>query len=48
MAKIYFNKYKKMIDNGELTVAEAIAEAEANVPTKWRNDVVALLEALNT
>ena len=47
MAKIYFRRYKERIDNGEITVAEAIALAETEVPKKWRADVIALLEGLN-
>lgn len=46
MAKIYYNRYKKRIDNGEITVDEAIALAEAEVPERWRAAVVELLEAL--
>ena len=46
MAKIYFNRYKKRIDNGEITVDEAIALAESEVPERWRDAVVELLEAL--
>ncbi len=46
MAKIYYNRYKKRIDNGEITVDEAIALAEAEVPERWRDAVVELLEAL--
>lgn len=46
MAKIYFNKYKKRIDNGEITVDEAIALAEAEVPERWCDAVVELLEGL--
>lgn len=46
MAKIYFNKYKKRIDNGEITVDEAIALAETEVPERWRDAVVELLEEL--
>ena len=47
MAKIYFRRYKERIDNGEITVAEAIALATEEVPSKWRESVVEMLEALD-
>ena len=47
MAKIYFRRYKERIDSGEITVAEAIALAETEVPAKWRQAVIELLEDLN-
>lgn len=46
MAKIYFDRYKKRIDNGEITVEEAIALAQTEVPTRWRADVISMLEEL--
>ena len=46
MAKIYYNRYKKRIDNGEITVAEAIELAETEVPERWREAVIELLEEL--
>ena len=46
MVKVYFRKYKSRIDDGELTIDEAIALAEVEVPEKWRAEVVAMLEAL--
>lgn len=46
MAKVYFNKYKRMIDSGEITVAEAIEMAGVDVPEKWRSAVIELLEEL--
>ena len=46
MAKIYFDRYKKRIDNGEITVQEAIDLAQIEVPTRWRADVVSMLEGL--
>ncbi|MBR5386436.1 MAG: hypothetical protein IK142_02530 [Clostridiales bacterium] len=45
MAKIYYNRYKKRIVNGEITLEQAIELARIEVPEKWRNDVIALLEA---
>lgn len=48
MAKIYFDRYKRRIDSGEITVEEAIVLARTEVPTRWRNDVIAMLEALAT
>jgi len=47
MAKIYFRRYKSRIDEGEITVAEAIELAEMEVPEKWRAAVIELLEELN-
>ena len=46
MAKIYYDRYKKRIDNGEITVEEAIALAQTEVPTRWRADVISMLEEL--
>lgn len=46
MAKIYYDRYKKRIDNGEITVEEAIALAQTEVPTRWRTDVISMLEDL--
>lgn len=46
MAKIYFDRYKKRIDNGEITVREAIDLAQTDVPTRWRADVISMLEGL--
>ena len=46
MAKIYYDRYKKRIDNDEITVQEAIDLAQTEVPTRWRADVVSMLEAL--
>lgn len=43
MAKIYFKKYKKYIDDGILTLDEAIAKVEVEVPEKWRAEVVEML-----
>lgn len=46
MAKIYFRRYKERIDAGEITVAEAIALAQTEVPAKWRDAVIEMLSAL--
>ena len=43
MAKIYFNKYSQMIDNGEITLEQAIALVNEEVPTKWRQQVIDML-----
>lgn len=43
MARIYFRRYKERIDAGEITVAEAVVLAEAEVPARWRDAVVAML-----
>lgn len=45
MAKIYYRRYRERIDNGEITLDEAIVLAGYEVPTKWRAAVIALLEA---
>jgi hypothetical protein len=44
MAKIYYNKYKKMIDNGDITLEEAIELVNSEVPVRWRSQVIELLE----
>lgn len=44
MAKIYYRRYKARIDAREITVKEAIALAEEEVPEKWREAVIELLE----
>jgi len=43
MAKIYYKKYKAMIDSGEVTLEEAIALVNTEVPERWRAAVIALL-----
>lgn len=43
MAKIYAKKYQKMIDDGEVTLAEAILLVNEQVPERWRDEVIALL-----
>ena len=43
MAKIYFNKYSRMIDNGEITLEQAIALVNEEVPMKWRQQVIDML-----
>lgn len=45
MAKIYYRKYKARIEAGEITLAQAIALAQEEVPERWRAAVIALLEA---
>lgn len=47
MAKIYAKKYQKMVDNGELTLAEAMALVDKEVPSKWASEVKDLLHELN-
>jgi hypothetical protein len=47
MAKIYFRRYKERIDAGEITVAQAIELTGTEVPAKWREAVITLLEDLN-
>ena len=45
MAKIYYRKYRQRIDAGEITLAQALALADTEVPERWRATVKALLEA---
>lgn len=45
MAKIYYRKYKARIEAGEITLDQAIALVQEEVPERWRAAVVALLEA---
>ena len=44
MAKIYYRHYKERIDAGEITVEQAVALAETEVPERWRAAVIDLLE----
>lgn len=44
MAKIYYRKYKARIDSGEITLEEAIALVEEEVPERWKAAVIELLE----
>lgn len=46
MVNIYVKRYKKMIENGEMTASEAIKDAKINVPLRWRDEVVKQLENL--
>ena len=45
MAKIYYNRYMDRVNKGEITLAEAIMLADQEVPARWRDAVIALLEA---
>ncbi len=45
MAKIYFKKYMDRVNKGEITLAEAILLAGQEVPERWREPVIELLEA---
>ena len=46
MSRIMFKQYKRRIDNGEITIAEAIALAGEEGPVKCRSFVVELLSEL--
>lgn len=43
MAKVYARKYQRMIDDGEITLDEAIAKVLTEVPERWQEQVIALL-----
>ena len=45
MAKVFYRKYKSRIDAGEITLDQAIVLVREEVPERWRDAVVALLEA---
>ena len=47
MAKIYAKKYQKMVDNREVTLAEAMALVDKEVPARWARDVKDLLQEPN-
>ncbi len=44
MAKIYYRRYKARIDAGEITLEEALALVDVEVPERWRAAVKALLQ----
>lgn len=44
MAKIFYNRYVKRIESGEITKEQAITLANEEVPVKWRSQVIELLE----
>ena len=43
MAKVYYRRYKALIDSGEITLEEAIELVRTEVPERWRNAVIELL-----
>jgi hypothetical protein len=43
MAKIYYRKYRQRIDKGEITLEQALALVDTEVPERWRAEVKALL-----
>lgn len=45
MAKIYYRLYKKRIEENEITLEKAIELAKTEVPERWRDAVIKLLEA---
>ncbi len=45
MARIYFKNYMARVDKNEITIFEAISLVEQEVPERWREAVIALLEA---
>lgn len=42
MAKVYYRKYKAMLDGG-MNMEEVLALVNTEVPEKWRSQVVELL-----
>lgn len=47
MAKIYYRRYLERIRSGELTVEEAIALVPEEVPARWQQTVIEMLEESN-
>lgn len=45
MAKIYYNKYRKMIDDGTVSVEEAIELINQQVPEPWTEQVKKMILA---
>ena len=43
MAKVYYRRYKALIDSGEITLEEAIELVQVEVPERWRDAVIELL-----
>lgn len=43
MAKIYFYKYKELIDNGTETLEHVLNFSVEEVPERWRDEVIDLL-----
>ena len=43
MAKVYYRKYKARIDTGGLTLEQALALVDTEVPERWRAAVKQLL-----
>jgi len=43
MAKIYYRKYLSRIESGEITLEEALALIDYEVPRKWHDAVKELL-----
>jgi len=43
MAKIYFYKYKELIDSGEETLTHVLNFMVSEVPERWRSEVIDLL-----
>ncbi len=44
MAKIYYRKYRERILSEEITLEEAIELVNVEVPERWRQAVIDLLE----
>lgn len=43
MAKIYFYKFKELIDSGEETLTHVLNFRMSEVPDRWRGEVIDLL-----
>ena len=46
MAKVYYRKYKAMLDDG-MSLDEVIALVEVEVPDKWRQTVIDMLNGVD-
>lgn len=43
MAKMYFYKYKDMIDSGEESLTHVLNFYIDNIPVRWRSEVIEML-----
>lgn len=45
MAKIYAKKYLKMIESGEISFEQAIEMVNTDVPVRWRDSVISIMNS---